>query len=557
MAVNQEKMFSDDQILVSRTDTRGIITYANEAFCEVAGYNEEDLIGKPHNIIRHPDMPSAAFKDLWDTVRAGRCWTGIVKNYTKDGGYYWVRANVSPEMNDQGVSGFISVRTKPTRQEVQSAESLYRQLKANQAKLPSTLGFNLINRISLYQALAWIGLMIAVPLGMNVAMVLGLFQDIPIVKVLAILMEAIPLIFLFSMATRSRHALERLQHGMKRMMQGHYDADLHLLRLDEFADVFTLANAMQYQTYFKVDEMRLMHKKANDAMAAKLAEQEAESKLVREFELKAQEVSSVLASSSEEVSVAASSLAATAEELTAQVGIVEEGSTEGISHVEMTAAATEEVSATIQDITDRVQKASEIADQGMVEAKNTNAIVSRLSQVSEEIGSVVNTINEIAEQTNLLALNASIEAARAGDAGRGFAVVANEVKDLAQQTAKATGDIGKQIAGMQAESGAVVKALEKISGIIAQINEHTGSVSEAMNQQAQAVAEISDGAQRASYGMNNVKSSIGDLGIAANDTGRMSSEMVVASEDLARIASEQQTMIHTFLNGLSRVRGNV
>jgi len=132
MATGVETVLSDDAFLVSETDDRGIITFANDDFCKVAEYEIDELIGKPHNIVRHPDMPKIAFKDLWDTVQRGEIWTGYVKNKTKSGGYYWVYATVFPYETCDGKKGYLSCRRKPSRDEVEEYEKLYRELRAKE-----------------------------------------------------------------------------------------------------------------------------------------------------------------------------------------------------------------------------------------------------------------------------------------------------------------------------------------------------------------------------------------------------------------------------------------
>ncbi|WP_424686591.1 MAG: PAS domain-containing protein [Halarcobacter ebronensis] len=115
-------------MIVSETDEKGIIIYANDDFCSIAGYTKEELIGQPHNIVRHPDMPKAAFKDLWTTIQAGKVWKGIVKNKTKDGNYYWVNATAYPSTSSNGKKRYISVRIKPTRKEIEKAQELYKTM---------------------------------------------------------------------------------------------------------------------------------------------------------------------------------------------------------------------------------------------------------------------------------------------------------------------------------------------------------------------------------------------------------------------------------------------
>lgn len=126
--MSSEVKIPNDMIIVSETDAKGIILYANEDFCKVAGYSLEELIGKPHNMIRHKDMPKVAFEDLWKTIQSGKIWKGIVKNRTKNGNYYWVNATAYPSKTPSGELRYISVRIKPTEKEVTNAVSLYATL---------------------------------------------------------------------------------------------------------------------------------------------------------------------------------------------------------------------------------------------------------------------------------------------------------------------------------------------------------------------------------------------------------------------------------------------
>lgn len=126
----QERVLKSDDFLVSQTDEKGVILFANDDFCKVAGYSLSELIGKPHNIVRHKDMPKAAFKDLWDTVKKGKIWSGYVKNSTKDGGYYWVYATVYPMRDPHtNATNYLSCRRKPSKEEIQTAENLYKTLR--------------------------------------------------------------------------------------------------------------------------------------------------------------------------------------------------------------------------------------------------------------------------------------------------------------------------------------------------------------------------------------------------------------------------------------------
>jgi len=130
--MGNETVLDEYAFLVSETDEKGIITFANDAFCNMAGYTVDELIGQPHNIVRHSDMPKAAFKSLWDTVRQGEVWTGFVKNATKNGGYYWVFATVFPFETCEGGKGYLSCRRKPSQIEIDTHAELYKEWKAQE-----------------------------------------------------------------------------------------------------------------------------------------------------------------------------------------------------------------------------------------------------------------------------------------------------------------------------------------------------------------------------------------------------------------------------------------
>ena len=134
---NVERHLKDGESVVSKTNTKGVITYVNRTFLEISGFSEDELIGAPQNIVRHPDMPPAAFQDLWDTLQAGKSWKGLVKNRCKDGAYYWVEANANPIYENGQVSGYMSLRTKPTREQVEYAERIYRDIREGKARGPS------------------------------------------------------------------------------------------------------------------------------------------------------------------------------------------------------------------------------------------------------------------------------------------------------------------------------------------------------------------------------------------------------------------------------------
>ncbi|PWQ97181.1 PAS domain-containing protein [Leucothrix pacifica] len=130
---DQEVPFPEGKLIVSRTNEAGIITHGNQSFVEMSGFTEDELIGQPHHILRHPDMPKAAFKDLWDTLARGEKWSGYVKNLRKDGAYYWVLATVVANIRGGEVTGYTSVRRKPSRERIAECIELYRQMRLEEA----------------------------------------------------------------------------------------------------------------------------------------------------------------------------------------------------------------------------------------------------------------------------------------------------------------------------------------------------------------------------------------------------------------------------------------
>jgi methyl-accepting chemotaxis protein len=191
-----------------------------------------------------------------------------------------------------------------------------------------------------------------------------------------------------------------------------------------------------------------------------------------------------------------------------------------------------------------------MAGEAVDQARQTNDRVSDLSKAASRIGDVVELINTIAGQTNLLALNATIEAARAGEAGRGFAVVASEVKALAEQTAKATGEIGQQISGIQTATLESVAAIKGISGTIERLSEISSAIAAAVEEQGVATQEISRNVQQAARGTQQVSSNITEVERGASETGSASSQVLSAAQSLAGDSSRLKLEVGKFLSGV-------
>jgi methyl-accepting chemotaxis protein len=270
-------------------------------------------------------------------------------------------------------------------------------------------------------------------------------------------------------------------------------------------------------------------------------------KLADSFEAAIGEIVETVSSAATELEASASTLTATAargQEVTTMVAAASE---EASTNVQSVASATEELSSSITEISRQVQESARVAGDAVTQARTTTDRVGELSAAAARIGDVVELINTIAGQTNLLALNATIEAARAGEAGRGFAVVASEVKALAEQTAKATGEIGQQIAGIQTATEHSVGAIKDISHTIERLSEISSTIAAAVEEQGAATQEISRNVQQAAMGTHQVSSNITDVQRGASETGSASSQVLSAAQSLSSDSNRLKLEVGKFL----------
>jgi methyl-accepting chemotaxis protein len=273
-------------------------------------------------------------------------------------------------------------------------------------------------------------------------------------------------------------------------------------------------------------------------------------KLADDFEGAVGEIIETVSSASTELEASASTLTATAIRSQELATMVAAASEEASTNVQSVASATEEMTSSVNEISRQVQESARIANDAVDQARKTNDRVGELSKAASRIGDVVELINNIAGQTNLLALNATIEAARAGEAGRGFAVVASEVKALAEQTARATGEIGQQITGIQAATQDSVNAIKEISGTIEKLSEISSTIAAAVEEQGAATQEISRNVQQAAQGTQQVSANITDVQRGASETGSASSQVLSAAQSLSGDSNRLKLEVGKFLNSV-------
>jgi len=446
-----ETIVPDGRFIYSRTDPDGTIVAANDLFVELSGFTREELIGKPHNIVRHPDVPREAFGDLWRCLRAGEPWSGYIKNRRKDGGYYWVHAFNSPLRENGRVVGYESVRRRAPREVIDRMSEGYRRL---QAGAPLAMDKGRLVRKGVLGALGGIGLGAHLRGLLGLGVLLMLFMFVRSLVALSAMEGGMPTGLAVELSVAFAVALAvfgylgfgvasgllRDLNGLRETMSAtQRDGDLRrvvrLSRRDEVGRMADAYNAMM----------------AN-LQAILINVQEAAGETGAQSRAVAAASASVAAEASA-ASDASASTAAAVEQVTVAIGEV-------ASNVQEAAQAARASAADAQQGIDMSRRAAQDIRALADTVQNTTTTVERLSRSAGHIGKIVAVISDIASQTNLLALNAAIEAARAGEQGRGFAVVADEVRKLSERTNQSTAEITGIIAALNAETHAALEGIK-------------------------------------------------------------------------------------------------
>jgi methyl-accepting chemotaxis protein len=350
---------------------------------------------------------------------------------------------------------------------------------------------------------------------------------------------------LFSVVTIAR-PIRRIGEVLLELANGNKAVDIpYAERADEVGD-----NARAAKT-FKENILRIekMEAEQKDIEARASAERKAGMhRLADEFQTAVGGIIDTVSTASRGMETAANTLSKTAEQTQALSGAVATASEQASANVQSVASATEEMSSSVDEISRQVHESSKIAAEAVKQAEKTDARINELSQAAGRIGDVVKLITAIAEQTNLLALNATIEAARAGEAGRGFAVVASEVKQLASQTAKATEEIGAQIAGMQTATQDSVAAIKEIGGTIGRISDIASTIAAAVEEQGAATQEIARNVGEAAKGTTQVATNITDVNRGAAETGSASAQVLASAKSLSSESHHLRSEVDKFLS---------
>ena len=548
-----EYPITDETLIVSRTDTKGRLTFFNDQFVAAAGFTEAELMGQPHNIIRHPDMPPEAFENLWDTLKAGKPWVGAVKNRRKNGDFYWVLATASPIRENGQVTGFTSIRTKLPADQRAEAEQVYAALRAKQSH-GYRIDAGIVRRRSLFDHFTpFTGtlharLVTAIVVQVSFFAAVGLSVELGVAASLALAISALGAFAVGLISVQTLRAIgepiRRLNNEMVNITQGKLDNRITVERDDEIGEALRNLQTLQTMSRFDQEELKASERRSAAQRKADMV------KLADSFEGAVGEIIDTVSSAATELEASAGTLTSTAERSRELSIAVAAASEEASTNVQSVASASEEMTSSVNEISRQVQESSRVANDAVEQARKTNDRVGELSKAAARIGDVVELINTIAGQTNLLALNATIEAARAGEAGRGFAVVASEVKALAEQTAKATGEIGQQISGIQAATQESVAAIKEIGDTIGRMSEISSTIAAAVEEQGAATQEISRNIQHASQGTQQVSSNITQVQHGAAETGSASSQVLSAAQSLSKDSNRLKLEVDKFLDGV-------
>lgn len=504
--------FPPGKQLISTTDLKGQITYANAAFCEVSGFSLEEMLGKPHNIVRHPDMPPAAFGNMWDSLKTDTPWRGIVKNRCKNGDHYWVDAYVTPIYEDGKKTGYQSVRTVPKEATVARAEKLYAELAQKPAE-------KLIKRRS-YNVLIAVSLVLLALLPISQWLLGAPLAAVLVSGVLALGLTALPLILINRISQVSAKSRALFDNPLIQKVYCDDMSELGQIRL-----ALSMGEARARTILGRLGDMSKTLQAAvnqtNEAAAMSRTEIE---KQTQETELVATAVNQ-LASATHEI---ASNTVRTSEASQHAQSICQEG--ENV------------LSGVVQSVT------------GLSKRMNIGfETATELEAQANKIEAIITVINQVAEQTNLLALNAAIEAARAGDHGRGFSVVADEVRTLATRTKDSTEEIRNMVEAIQGAVRRTVEIMKESQQETGQIEQQTLDTGDTFRNLISTLSDVADrclqvasATEEQSSVVNEIEQNIESLNVQASNIRKTSTQTTDACGKMSSLSNSLDSMVQAF-----------
>ncbi len=488
----QEYVLPENEVIITRTDVGGRITYANQAFLSSSGFTLQECMGQPQNIVRHPDMPPAAFEDLWRTIRSGQAWTGIVKNRRKDGGFYWVRANVAPIRVDGRITGYMSVRVKPQAGEVAKAAALYRAMREGRARHLALREGELVDK-------RWIGRVFAAS---RLQLITGTWLFLGTIASLFAALLALPL-FGVAVTPALTGALALSGIGL---------CAINALYVSRHV-ALPLRRGAQTAVRIIGGEINCEFEHSEDRDTGRLL------RLLNQMNAKLMGVLKDTRLGIDQVRAAADEIVDANQELSGRT------STHAAS-LEETAASMEELTATVKQNADSAlqanqltMKASEVTRRGQQVVQDVVQTMRGIDVASRRIADILEVVDSMAFQTNLLALNAAVEAARAGDQGRGFAVVAQEVRALALRSASSA----KEIRDLINESLARV---EEGSQLVAEAGSTMEEVVTSVKHVADIMGEIMSSTREQSAGIDQVNMAITQMDQITQEDAAMAQRVI-------------------------------